>query len=311
VVNGKQNPLITISVQNIPDPSTTGQQRLDQPVCRLGRHVRVRHHPHVLPDADRDPQFAARRRRPPISSSPPAQPLDSNNPTDVSGVSIENPIGTTIIDNQRGDIVVSSSPEPVFQLLRTNVLTLNADGGSIGTHTTSNGVITSRRPIPIELVQHADDRGLQPITITVEAGNDAVPICAPFAARRPRPARWRSPWVPSAGRDADQFIRDTVEELTPGLIGAVKVLLLGVRSASQNRRCSASRLVTRARTTATLTGPARSASTTAISDPIRAASTPTRRIRRHRTTVHSDYTFADIRAGNDISIQHVRNFAVA
>ena len=36
-----------------------------------------------------------------------------------------------------------------FLLLRTNVLTLNADGGSIGTHTRSTGgVITARAPIP-------------------------------------------------------------------------------------------------------------------------------------------------------------------
>src|SRR5205085_3601790 len=68
-----------------------------------------------------------------------ADPIDST---------IENPIGTTIVDNQRGSIVVANSPadsghsEPAFLLLRTNILALDADGGSIGEHTTSNGVIT-------------------------------------------------------------------------------------------------------------------------------------------------------------------------
>ena len=57
-------------------------------------------------------------------------------------VTIENPIGTTIVDNQRGSIIVTASATKPFLLLRTNVLTLNADtnsvpattNGSIGTH---------------------------------------------------------------------------------------------------------------------------------------------------------------------------------
>src|SRR4029078_5161876 len=34
---------------------------------------------------------------------------------------IENPIGTTIVDNQRGNIIVTSSAAKPFLLLRTNV----------------------------------------------------------------------------------------------------------------------------------------------------------------------------------------------
>src|SRR5206468_2086461 len=50
---------------------------------------------------------------------------------DENGVTIENPIGTTIIDDQRGSILVSSSASLPFLLLRTNILTLNADGGAV------------------------------------------------------------------------------------------------------------------------------------------------------------------------------------
>ena len=47
---------------------------------------------------------------------------------------------------------------------------------SVGTHVRSaTGVISDRRPIPVELVQFVDQGGtLRPATITVFAGHDAV-----------------------------------------------------------------------------------------------------------------------------------------
>ena len=56
--------------------------------------------------------------------------LDTSASRDMIDSTIEKPIGTTIVTNERGSVVVSSAfesshAEPVFQLLRTTILTLN------------------------------------------------------------------------------------------------------------------------------------------------------------------------------------------
>ena len=147
-----------------------------------------------------------------------------------AGVTIENPIGTTIVDNRRGNIVVSSSATLPFRLLRTNILTLNADTvnvppstGSIGTHTTSGGVITGRAPIPIELVQYLNAAGaLKPITITVEAAVDAV---LDLRAVRRESTSASMPFAVTigsfrAGHDVDLVIQDTYDETATKTLAA-------------------------------------------------------------------------------------------
>ncbi|WP_367889442.1 hypothetical protein [Humibacter ginsenosidimutans] len=65
----------------------------------------------------------------------------------IDGV-IDNPIGSTHVDNQHGDILAG----PDSPLIITNTLAIYADAGTIGTVTTSGGTRV-RTPIPVELVQ--------------------------------------------------------------------------------------------------------------------------------------------------------------
>ena len=238
-------------------------------------------------------------------------PFDPNNPLDVAGVSIENPVGNTLIDNQRGNIVVSASPAPAFELLRTNVLTLNADDGSIGTHTAAGGVITSRLPVPVELVQFADDAGvLQPITVAVEAGMDAV-LDLRAVRRETTSATPLAVTIDSfrAGRDADLHILDAVEELSGASSRRSKSCCSTRPAAIRPRRCSAARRAIRSR----MTPPCRNGRSGSgyyhrhFRPDSGGAYTQVGAFGGDRTTIDSDYTFADIRAGNDISIQHGRN----
>jgi hypothetical protein len=62
----------------------------------------------------------------------------------IAGV-IDNPIGTTLIDNQRGDILATSGA-----LVESNILDLYADAGSIGVLGSST---VTRAPLPVEMVQ--------------------------------------------------------------------------------------------------------------------------------------------------------------
>ena len=62
----------------------------------------------------------------------------------IAGV-IDNPIGTTLIDNQRGDILATSGA-----LVESNILDLYADAGSIGALGSST---VTRAPLPVEMIQ--------------------------------------------------------------------------------------------------------------------------------------------------------------
>ncbi len=165
VVNGTQTPIITINAENVPGPT-------DNPANNVS--LNETNAPGATFEFDLTHSFPAtrveirntpdrRHRELATSCSGPAQLPQPGEATDVT---IDNPIGTTIIENQRGSIVVGSAAARPFLLLRTNVLTLNADGGSIGTHTRSTGgVITARAPIPVELIQFVDATNtLRPIT---------------------------------------------------------------------------------------------------------------------------------------------------
>jgi LPXTG-motif cell wall-anchored protein len=61
---------------------------------------------------------------------------------------IDNPIGTTHVDNQHGDILAG----PDSPLITTNALSIFADSGTIGSYATVKGA-TVRVPIPVQLVQ--------------------------------------------------------------------------------------------------------------------------------------------------------------
>ncbi|MGN6125220.1 MAG: beta strand repeat-containing protein, partial [Humibacter sp.] len=61
---------------------------------------------------------------------------------------IYNPIGSTRIDNQHGDILAG----PDSPMITTNTLAIYADAGTIGTYATVGGT-TVRVPIPVQLVQ--------------------------------------------------------------------------------------------------------------------------------------------------------------
>ena len=152
-----------------------------------GSHVRVRHQAQLRPTLVeiRNLQPGAIAASNIVLDGPARRRRTTGEATDVT---IENPIGTTIVDNrarQHRRQLARREPlllEPAFLLLRTNILTLNADGGSVGEHVT-----VERRdhrcaaPVPVELDPVRGRPALtttapqfRPITITVEAGTDAV-----------------------------------------------------------------------------------------------------------------------------------------
>ena len=320
VVNGKQSPLITVSVDHIPGPTDNPANdvslaenadsgstfEFDVVHTFLPTAIEIRN---LQPGGIAPSNIVLAGR---------LTAYNPNDPTDVTGVTIENPLGTTLIDDQRGSILVSSSPDPAFVLLRTNVLTLNADGGSIGSHTvsttsgaTKGGVITGRAPVPVEMVQYVDQQGvLRPITLSVEASSDAV-LDLRAVLRETVSSTPLAVDVASfhAGGDADLHILDSVEEINPAPLGAVHVVLLNapgsfltpplLRSPVGDPREDED-------TTPQRTG------TGFYNDHFQPdvgtdAATELGAFGGTRTTIDSDYTFSDIRAGNDISIQHVAN----
>ncbi|HKJ56179.1 MAG TPA: hypothetical protein VJ978_09355, partial [Nitriliruptoraceae bacterium] len=242
---------------------------------------------------------------------------------DPVGVTIENPIGTTIIDNDRGNIVVGSTPSRPFLLLRTNVLELTADSdllagrtGSIGTHVRStSGVITSRRPIPVELVQFVDlFAQLRLATLRVDADSDAV-VDLRVVRRETVTTGPLAVTVDifHAGNDADVHLLDTAQELTPVEVAPVKVLLLTARSSQSPSplfRTPPGNPREDDCVPATSVACGRSGSgffDRHFRPDTGAAYTELGAFGGNRTTIDSDFTFASITGGRDISIQHVRN----
>ncbi|MFZ1411071.1 MAG: hypothetical protein WAS07_06420, partial [Micropruina sp.] len=161
---------------------------------------------------------------------------------------IENPIGTTIVRAMHGDIENSAG---VAQLIRTNVLDLDAPLGSIGTHTSPS---SARVPLNIELIESDyTDNGapIDPINdpyrrtangtytagkpiitrmivVTADAGDDVVlTVAAHRAADDARRAlhQFVITFGPiNAGDDIDLLVLNSYDRDNPGGPGAVNVV---------------------------------------------------------------------------------------
>ena len=222
-----------------------------------------------------------------------------------SGATINNPIGTTQITNERGSVVV----DPSFGLLRTNTLEINAEAttlvpngvtpgvASIGAHTVVNDQITARTPLPIELVQYADDPNngaylvcpgsapaptVHPVKLNVEAATDAVldVTVVDRENQSPRPLAVTLDSI-RAGNDADVLIHDSVRELAVGSLGAVEVRLVSPANPTEDGFFNS-------HFRPDTTGQA----------------TELGALGSGRTAIDSNYTVTEIRAGNNITVEH-------
>src|SRR5205814_3539744 len=132
--NGGQRALITIAVDNIPGPTNSP-----------GNNVSLNENANSGATIEWDIIHSFVRPIVEIHNFQPGAIASSNivlagqiGSADTIDSTIENPIGTTIVTNERGSVVVANSyaevghVEPAFLLPRTNILTLNADGGSLG-----------------------------------------------------------------------------------------------------------------------------------------------------------------------------------
>ena len=247
------------------------------------RHDRRRPHPVPVtawPTTRRSPRTAARARRSSGTSSTRSSGRSSRSttssrarsrrrtscspassarrrPTDTDST-IENPIGTTIVTNERGSVIVSSTVEsshvePPFLLLRTNILTLNADGGSVGEHTTSNGVVIGAPSDPGRADPVRGRPGARSEDTAGRSGRSRSrsrpaptrsSTCGPCRARRRR----RTPPSRSRSRRSTPAATPTctsstaLEELQPGTLGPVKVAARSTpRAATRRRRSTAPR----------------------------------------------------------------------
>jgi hypothetical protein len=126
---------------------------------------------------------------------------------------IDNPIGTTSVIDEHGDITATGTGS-----IRTNIARLHAEQGSIGAVFTVFG-ITLRFPVRITLVQSdylVDDVDpTRPVALTVDAWGDAVldltysarmPVGSPYAATAFRPVLGPI----HAGRDVDIVVHDSL-----------------------------------------------------------------------------------------------------
>ena len=298
VVNGTQTPIITISAERVPGPvdNPANNVSLDEGNS-LGATF----------EFDLTHSFPATRIE--IRNTQTGTTANSDIVLEgqlsgaANGVTINNPIGTTIIDNQRGNIVVGTAAARPFLLLRTNVLALNADGGSIGTHTRSTGgVITARSPIPVELIQFVDASNvLRAVSLTVEAGTDAVLDLR--AVRRETVSA--TPFVVTvaslrAGSDLDLVINDSNQQQAAAV--ALPAVVIGVFAPTTSYG-----------TPRLFLEPPLAPNDTCAGCPSYhghfrpSTNTPDTNVGAFAgigTPVNSAYTFADARAGRDISIRH-------
>ena len=124
---------------------------------------------------------------------------------------IENPIGTTHIENASGDILTG----PGAELIRTNVLELVASHGDVGRQG------PPRNPIAVELVRWQDATGAyHDIVVKVDAGGDAV---LDLTANRRTDETLGSPFAiyvdhVNAGNDADIVLNDSTNGSDTGTL---------------------------------------------------------------------------------------------
>ncbi len=214
----------------------------------------------------------------------------------VIGGSIDNPIGRTLIENDRGNIVAFSDPE-FGAVIRTNILEMDADIGSIGLPADAS-LEQPRSPITAVLVQYRDAAGVRHDTdLLVEAGvdvvfdltgsrRDVVPAGEPFVVRS---------GSIRAGNDVDILVKDSNQGTDLGQAGLVTVNLFHPNPAPPDE------------------GPLLCPSPPGCSGPYRnhfrpdegrASDSVVRAFGFASTLVASEWRFADVRAGRNIDMRH-------
>ncbi len=213
------------------------------------------------------------------------QNLGPADPSDIilNGV-IENPTGHTVLRNQRGDILASADGDT--ETVRTNTLEIDADAGSAG---------TAGQRIVTELIQSTFDPDhndpvnpfvRRDIMLDAEVAGDL--FLDVTAVRRENVAE---PFAVDigpvkAGNNADILVRDSVEETQAVNLQGVQVDLF---FSSGFGPLPPDSKVYNFRFRPDLFGVA----------------TELGAFGGNRTTIDSDYNFTDLRAGNNISIQHL------
>ncbi|MEI6160077.1 MAG: hypothetical protein WCP77_09610, partial [Roseococcus sp.] len=124
---------------------------------------------------------------------------------------IENPIGSTTILNERGNILADADAD--VELIRTNTLSLEAQDGSIGRQAS---MLVPRNPIAVELVRFTDRNGtLRTMNATADATGDVVLDLTAFDRADAALGGNFSLTVPiqriTAGDDVDVVVNDSKE----------------------------------------------------------------------------------------------------
>ena len=266
-VAGGDNVRIDIDVRNVPGP-------VDLPGDTRANRVSLSQFsaPGMTFEFDIEHTFPAtqieiQNLHPPAAGAAPRIVLDGD---------IHNPIGRTFVHNVWGDI--RAGADAAIEIIRTNVLELDANLGSIGEQGT-------RRALWAELVEFKDVAGtLHTGHVTVEAGKDVV---LDLTYVRRSSATLGAPLTVTidslrAGDDVDVVVNDSKEGSDLGSIGSVVVADLGstpeIRSYANHFRYD--EIVN------------------GLDDILRAFGTATREL-------DSSYLFREVRAGDDIDISHV------
>ena len=199
---------------------------------------------------------------------------------------IDNPIGTTTLENETGNIL--AGPDNPGKVVRTNILVIDADAGSAGL------LAPSRAPIAVELVwsQYTDDTGTheRPIALHADVALDLVLDITSIL--REVPAGTFSPSLGPihAGRNVDLAINDSVfgTDVDP-LNGSLAVGLFDPPSGTPSPNPPD-----------TYKNHFRP-DTVIVPDPNEDV---LRAFGHNRTNLDSAYTFSDLSAGNNIHVFH-------
>ena len=198
---------------------------------------------------------------------------------------ITNPIGTTLLENEGGNIL--SGPDNPGKVVRTNILLIDADAGSAGL------LASGRAPIAVELVwsQYTDDTGTheRPIVLHADVALDLVLDITSIL--RETPAGTFSPSLGPihAGRNIDLAINDSVfgTDIAP----IVGTLAVGSSIRRRRRRVNPAGHLQEPL-------PARHDRRARLNDDV------LRAFGNDRTNFDSAYTFTDLSAGNNIHVFH-------
>ena len=157
-----------------------------------------------------------------ISNRTPGHPAAPDTNDVVLDGTIVNPIGTTLLENEHGNIL--SGPDNPGKVVRTNILLIDADAGSAGL------LGPSRAPIAVELVwsNYRDDAGLheRPIVLNADVAVDLVLDITSILRESPSSLFSPSLGPVHVGHDADLQINDSVFGTALG--AAVGTLAVGL-----------------------------------------------------------------------------------